>query len=222
MEINESLITMAISPITINKNKNDLEGVLNKIINWIELIEVYCLINNYKIFDCFNLDAIYFTHEMRLASLGREYKNWKIIPSKLHEDGEMWSFDKLVLASNTGLVEWYCNKFGYSKEKYEKICNDKNVKILGAFYHRFKILAEKVNEILNFLSGKKIYGFDLNSIDKLLAKTDFDTRQPLLYELCIKIKNYETKKDFLIKNYIKIEEVVEFAQIALFNYIREN
>jgi len=56
MEINESLITMAISPITINKNKNDLEGVLNKIINWIELIEVYCLINNYKIFDCFNLD----------------------------------------------------------------------------------------------------------------------------------------------------------------------
>lgn len=221
MKIDEYLITFAKKPITIARDKNDLEGVLNKILNWIELIEVYCLINNDKIFNCFNLDSTYFTHEMRLASLGREYKNWKILPSKLHENGEIMSFEELVLASNTGLVEWYCNKFGYSKEKYEKICNDENVKILGAFYHRFKILVEKVNEILNFLSGKKIYNFDLNCIDKLLLKNNFETKQTLLYDLCLKIKNYEINKDFLLKNYIKMEEVVEFAQISLFNYIRE-
>ena len=222
MKIDEMLITMAKSPITINRDINDLNGVLNKILNWIELIEVYCLINNYKIFDCFNLDSVYFTHEMRLASLGREYKNWNILPSKLHENGEMWSFDELVLTSNTGLVEWYCNKFGYSKEKYENICNDENIKILGAFYHRFKITLEKINELFNFLFGKKFYNFDLNCIDKLLAKTDFNIKQPLLYDLCVKIKNYETNKECLMKKYIKIEEIVEFAQIALFNYIREN
>lgn len=221
MQLDEYLITFAKNPITIDKDNNDLKGILNKILNWIELIEVYCLINNYKMFDCFNLDSTYFTHEMRLASLGREYKNWKILPFKLHENGEMWSFEQLVLASNTGLVEWYCNKFGYSKEEYEKICNDENIKILGAFYHRFKIALEKINVTINFLSGKKFYSFDLTSINKLLLKNDFETRQPSLYELCVKIKNYETNKELLIKNYIKIEETVEFAQLALFNYIRE-
>jgi len=220
MQVDEYLIAVAKSPITINRDINDF-GVLNKILNWIEIVQTYSLVNNYKIFDCFNLDSAYFTHDMRLASLGREYKNWNTLPSKLHENGEMWSFDELVLTSNTGLVEWYCNKFGYSKDKYEKICNDENIKILGAFYHRFKIALERINEILNFLSGKKIYNFDLKCIDKLLAKKDFETKQPLLHVICIKIKNYETNKECFMKNYIKIEKTVEFAQLALFNYIRE-
>ncbi len=214
------IVTMAYRPITINRDNNTLDGVLNKIINWIELVELYSVINIYKIFDSFNLDATYFTHEMRLASLGREYKNWKILPSKLHENGEMWTFEELIIASNTGLVEWYCNKLNYSKEQYENICKDENVKLLGAFYHRFKILVERINEILNFLSSKKkIYGFDINCVDKLLNKEDLKTKKPIIYEICFKIKKCETNKELLYKNYLKIEECVEFAQIALFNYI---
>jgi hypothetical protein len=191
---------------------------LNKILFWFKFIENFTLDIN-DLFKSFDLNITFFTHEMRTASLGAEYTKWEILPFQFHEDGETWSFDKLVVTSNTGLVNWYCSKLNYTNEEYEKICNDENVKILGSFFHRYKIVSEKINEIMNLFSGYKFNNFDFNCIDKLLSQTNFKLKQPKLYTLCVEINNYKKKKDLLFKNSIEIEKSIEFSQIALFNYI---
>ena len=77
----ESLITkIATTPIIINEKNNELTQVLNKILEWIELIMEYGELCEqkfvYKDVDITNDSD--FTLEMRIASLGREYKKWKI------------------------------------------------------------------------------------------------------------------------------------------------
>lgn len=222
MEIDPLINLIAKTQITINCILNDLNGVITKITQWIDLIIDYgTKIDNNILFADFNLDDTYFTHEMRLASLGREYKNWEIIPSLFHESGESWSFDKLILTSNTGLVQWYCDKFNFTEDEYNIICIDEKIAILGVFYHRMKIIMENINNILSFLSGRKIYGlFDLSCIDKLLSKQDFEIKNPKLYKMCIKIKNHQTSQKNLTILYLNLEKATDLSQLALFNYIK--
>ena len=187
----KSIELIAQTPILINSKNDDLCNIFEKIILWVNLIKEYGELlkgdYNYKNQDLTKNDD--FTFEMKIASLGSEYKNWKISPSSLHETGELWSFEQMVIASNTGLVEWYCNKFGYSNDKYLKICDNIDIQILGAFYHRMKIILENVYKIIDyFKSGKKYGMFDINIIDKLLLKKDLDKKNKKLYELCTEIK----------------------------------
>jgi len=220
----ESIIkTIALTPITINQKNNELTNVLEKIILWINFIIEYGTLfdqefkyKNIKFNDNFD-----FTHEMRLASLGHEYKNWKVLPSSLHDFGESWPLEKLVLASNTGIVEWYCNKFGFSQNKYLSICNDTDIQILGAFYHRMKIIMESVCKIIDFFSGKQIYGlFDINKLNKLLSDKNLQITNNKVYGLCTKIKEFELIKEEIITKYLNLEKTTDLSQLELFILIK--
>jgi hypothetical protein len=220
----ESLITkIATTPIIINEKNNELTQVLNKILEWIELIMEYGELCEqkfvYKDVDITNDSD--FTLEMRIASLGREYKKWKIFPGELHETGETWSLEKLVSASNTGIVEWYCRKLGLPIETYLKLSENLNVQILGAFYHRMKIISENIENIFKFFAGKKIYNlFDISILNKLLSKPNFKISNPKAYELCIKIKEYEFKQEEITNKYLNIERAIDLSQLTLFTIIK--
>lgn len=221
--MNSFIILVAETPILINEINSSLEGILTKIIQWIELIINYgTILNDKELFKSFNIDDTFFTQEMRLASLGLEYKNWNILPKILHESGEIWYFDKLIECSNTGLVEWYCNKFNLTKDEYIKVCKNKDIQILGVFYHRMKIIMENIYKIFDFFSGKNIYGlFNLSCIQKLMSRRDFQIKNQKLYELCIKIKKYKDIQYSLTINYLNLEKALEYSQIALFNHIKD-
>ena len=219
----ESIIkSIATTPVTINSKDNQL---LEKIILWIELIIDYGTLFEQK-FAYGNIDLSDnsdFTYEMRLASLGTEYKNWKILPGSLHDYGETWSLEQLISTSNTGIVEWYCNKFGFSRETYLCICNNTDIQILGAFYHRIKIILENVCRVIDFFSNKKIYGiFDIDKVNKLLSKKDLEIKNNALYILCKKIKEFELIKEEIYMKYLNLEKATDLSQLALFTLIKNS
>jgi len=220
----ESIINnIAITPIIINEKNNGLEEILNKILGWINLILDYGKILEqdfiYKGIDIGNNSD--FTLEMRLASLGSEYKNWKILPKSLHESGETWSWEKLALASNTGIVEWYCKKLGVSSDEYNRLSENLNVQILGAFYHRMKIALENINLIFGFFAGRKIYNhFDMNIVNKLLSKPNFKMSKPKVYESCTKIKEYDLRQEEIMNKYLNIEKATDLSQLTIFTIIK--
>lgn len=97
-----------------------------------------------------------FTYEMRLASLGRDYTN---LVGSIHRDGEKRSYDELVDFTMEGrIVDWYIQQLGIAKEDIPTIKASNELKILGAFFHRYKIVAERVGAARNNLS-KGVYGF---------------------------------------------------------------
>ena len=202
---------------------NQLNHILEKIILWINLINEYGTLFEHE-FTYKNLNLNNnsdFTYEMRLASMGTQYKNWKILPGLLHDFGETWSFDELVLTSNSGIVEWYCNKFGFPREKYLCICNNIDIQILGAFYHRMKIILENVCRVTDFLFGKKIYGiFDIDKVNKLLSNKDLKIKNNTIFNLCTKIKNFELEKEKIINKYLNLEKATDLSQFALFILIK--
>jgi hypothetical protein len=222
MNNSEIIDYIATTSININDKTKSLENILLQIIEWIDLIIKYgTLLDDEMLFKNFDLHNEDFTYDERIASIGKEYYNWKILPSDFHENGEKWNFEKLVIVSNTGLVDWYCKKFNYNQEIIYKIVNDTTVKILGAFYHRMKIIIENINLILDFMTGKSIYNFfDLSKITKLQSKKDFIVKYPLNNELCIKIKDYCNNYDEIFIKYLVIEKATDLAQLALFNYIK--
>lgn len=215
--------SIAKKSITINYKDNQLNNILEKIILWIEFIIDYGKLFEQK-FAYGNIDLSNdcdFTYEMRLASLGNEYKNWKILPGSLHDYGESWSFEKLILTSNTGIVEWYCNKFGFSRKTYLCICNNTDIQILGAFYHRMKIILENVCKVIDFFSNKKIYGiFDIDKVNKLLSKKDLEIKNNGIYILCKKIKEFELIKEEICMKYLNLEKATDLSQLALFTLIK--
>jgi hypothetical protein len=224
----ESIIeTIALEPIVINQLDNQLSHTLEKIILWINLIIDYGTLLEQD-FTYKNLNLVNdsdsnsdFTFEMRLASLGKEYKNWKISPGLLHDLGESWTFEKLILTSNTGIVQWYCNKFGLSDEQYLHICDNVDIQILGAFYHRMKIILENVCRIIDFFSGKKIYNtFDISKVNKLLTKRDLQVKNPDIFNSCTKIKEFELGKEEIINKYLNLERATDLSQYALFTLIK--
>lgn len=221
----EAIITnIAITPIMINEKNNGLPEILAKILGWINLILDYGDVLeqkfSYKGIDITDDDCD-FTLEMKLASLGREYKNWKILPKSLHESGETWSLEKLVLASNTGIVEWYCKKFDFSTDEYRKLSENLNIQILGAFYHRMKIALENINLIFGFFAGRKIYNnFNINIVNNLLSRPDFKISNPEVYDSCSKIKDFELKQEELMNKYLNIERATDLSQLTLFTIIK--
>lgn len=213
---------IANNPIEINNLTNDLQNVLNKINAWIKLIEEYGTIcEDNTLFESYDLDNRDFTYEMRIASLGTEYKNWAILPVTFHRMGETWIYEKLILTSNTGMVEWYCNKLNLTNDEYIKVSNNESIKILGAFYHRMKIIIENIEKIFKFFSGNKIFNlFEINHVDKFLSKPNNKLKNLEIYNSCIQIKKYQYCQEELTLKYLNIEKATDLAQLALFNYIK--
>jgi hypothetical protein len=213
----DTIAFIATKTILINKRTDTLKDILLKISEWIQIIIDYSeLLDNDLLFSIFDLDTSLFTNEMRLASLGNEYYNWCIKAHDLHRKGERYKYEKLILISNTGIVEWYCKKFNITNENYNKIINNDNIRLLGAFYHRLKIIIENIRNIFEFFNGKYIYTyFKLDTLNNLLKKS----KNKEIYDLCLKIKNYYDNQENLINKYINLEKAVELSQIAIFNSI---
>jgi hypothetical protein len=213
----DTIIFIANKRIFINKRENDIKNILLKINEWIEIIILYNDLLKNNIFQEFDTNDKFFTNEMRLASLGTEYYNWNIIASSLHQKGEKYKYEKLAKISNTGLVEWYCNKLNFSKEKYNKICKDSKIILLGVFYHRLKIIIENIRNIFEFFNGKYIYNyFQIKSLNNLLQKTS----KYNIYYLCSNIKYYYDNQNILLNKYLILEQTIELSQIVLFNNIK--
>lgn len=83
--------------------------------------------------DC---EAEGFDIKMREATFGDEYR---IAVGHIHEGGERWSYEELVRFAFGGLVEWYCRKLGTDLAVVTAI---PEMAVLGAFFHRFKIVDE--------------------------------------------------------------------------------
>jgi hypothetical protein len=88
-----------------------------------------------------------FDLEMRYATFGSNYKK---DVSHIHLDGEKWSFDKLKDFTMDGrIVDWYIEELDkqgikYTSTEIEKLKKNETLAILGAFFHRYKVVAEKV------------------------------------------------------------------------------
>jgi hypothetical protein len=218
----EDIITeISKKPITINQYKYGLLDILTRINLWIELIFSYgTLLKDFSYKKIESINNSDFTLEMRTASLGREYKNWKILPTSLHEFGETWTFEELVITSNTGIVEWYCNKLLLSKEEYIKVCENYDIKIIGVFYHRMKIILENIYQIIDFFSGKKINHVDMTFVKKFIIRPNIQIKNKIIYDECIKILDFEKTYDFLFDNYLNLEKATDLSQMILFLIIK--
>ena len=84
-----------------------------------------------------------FTHEMRVASYGKEYD-----VGTIHDDGETLSFTELVKLNNDGLVDWYCKKMEYDENVTTAIKENKTIRILGAFVLRYKAFCERFSSLI--------------------------------------------------------------------------
>lgn len=89
-----------------------------------------------------------FNKEMREASFGMEYK---IYVAPIHYDGEKWTYERLVYFSNEGILDWYARKLGKTAAEFEAIKRIPELQILGAFFHRYKIVAEQLGILRNIL-----------------------------------------------------------------------
>jgi hypothetical protein len=88
---------------------------------------------------------------MRLAALGHGYA---INVSIIHHDGETWPYERLVDFSFDGLFDWYARTLGLPKEQLGTLRDTiPELSILGAFFHRFKIVLENLNTMMGLLNG---------------------------------------------------------------------
>jgi hypothetical protein len=211
--MNELIEHIARNPVKINTRAN--VHILFKINDWIDYIFEHGKLFSSGLKDFEISEDKDFTLEMKRASLGTEYYEWKVLPSELHESGESWTFEKLVLCSNTGLVHWYCNYFSYSKTEYEKCIENSEICILGAFYHRMKIVMENIYRVIDFLEGKWYEYCNISSVHKLFAKPSIKESNPNLYNIIERIVKLDKKE--LIENYLIIETVLDLVQQKIFS-----
>lgn len=228
----EILESIAKNPIKINTELYSYP-YLARIVKWIELVNEYgknlniewkfiglddILGRTYGEKD-FIADSKEFTQEMRNASFGTEYKEWKITPGLLHDYGETWSYEQLVLTSNTGIIWWYCKKL--FKNNYEKICDDINIQLLGAFFHRTKIILENVNKLLDFLfNNKKFENLTLDQVIKINSSPYLEKKNSTIFLLTNQILQTANSKDIFFDNYLNIEKVIDLSQLNIFLIVK--
>lgn len=129
-----------------------------------------------------NCDAEGFNYNMRLASLGREYKE---AVGHIHFDGERWPYENLVAFTIGGrIIDWYVDQLKrkgleFTPEDIQRIKENNDLQILGAFFHRYKIVAEKASIVRSNIAkglGEFFPKYSAykgkNSYEKLLAEKD--------------------------------------------------
>lgn len=208
---------IAYNPILINQK---CSNILHRIADWIEYI-FFCgnayLKLNHKL-STEEIDAD-FTFVLKRASLGTEYKKWKIIPHDFHAYGETWSYDELVLCSNTGLIDWYCNYFSYSETEYLECVKNLEICTLGACFHRLKIIMENIYKIIDFVIENKNYEYyNMTNVKKLLHKTYLKEKNSELFGFLEKIAYIDKEK--LMENYLVLESLTDLIQQKIFRIIK--
>jgi hypothetical protein len=178
-----------------------------------------------------NCEAEGFNNSMKQASLGAEY----IRPvGHIHLDAERWSFDELVEFTLEGrMVDWYIQQLrgsgiAFTDEDIAKIKNKPELRILGAFYHRYKVVAERLAVARANLNGgvrhflipdrfKELKG--KNSYKKLLNNSTQKLGAPLRKELDKLVSVVQRGNNFGAVD-LPIEEAIDRAQCILFYIVK--
>jgi len=119
--------------------------------------------------------------KLMAATYGREY--YKLHArgkqsGQLHSTGERQEFETLDEFSKYGIMEWYSKQLEKKEEVWERVTNMEEVKILGVFFHRFKIVLEKLLKMLKCMKLGKLFftpsGLPLSPIATKRAIDKFD------------------------------------------------
>ena len=94
-----------------------------------------------------------FTKEIQEATLGDAYRDFIVN----HSIGEQESYEKLVFTSTGGLVGWYCLQANLTVPESKQITSMEEVKLLGAFFHRYKVFLEHVQTAKTILSSETLF-----------------------------------------------------------------
>lgn len=181
--------------------------------------------------DTINCEAEGFSYDMRVASLGREYKN---PVGHIHSDGERWTFEDLVFFTMNGrIIDWYIQQLKYqgiifTAEDIQRIKTNPDLQVLGAFFHRYKIVAEKI-AVLRRNVAKGISAFftrysaytGKNSYGKLLAdKNTFARPLPtaVLESLPIFVRHVSVNTTI---SDLPIEMAIDRAQCLMFYIVKQ-
>jgi len=93
-----------------------------------------------------------YTPDIQAANVGVGYT---VNPGSLHSNGETLSLEELVYFNNGGMLEWYAKKCKLTQEEYTHIKEIPEVKTLGAFFLRYKIVSENIGKVMSLYSKLK-------------------------------------------------------------------
>ena len=169
-----------------------------------------------------NCEAEGFNLDMRYATFGEKYKK---SVGHIHHDAEKWSYEQLVDFTIDGrIIDWYIEELkkqgiDFTDEDIGRIKANKSLQILGAFYHRYKIVAERFSQaqsnfekgVYHFLRG--ISRYNKIKMNTFVGKNSY--RQFLEAQNISKgdsIKKYITKlSEFASLNFEGRDTVIELA-----------
>jgi hypothetical protein len=174
-----------------------------------------------------NCDGEGFTHYMKEATTGSQYRNpvWHI-----HIDGERWSYDTLVdFTMNGRIIDWYIKQFQnqgivFTPEDIERIKSMEELKILGAFFHRYKVVAERLRSAIDNLE-KGVARF----VPKYSTYTTTDSYDQFLRKPNLKISPSMIPKFKLLRDFVQnnttgknrfIELAIDRAQCLMFLIVK--
>ena len=149
---------------------------------------------------------------MRNAGFGAAYG---IQTGVIHGDGERWSYDRLKEFSYRGIVKWWSDKLGHTEEEYKQLEGNETLAILGAFYHRYKIVAEQYNKAhANLQAGLKRF---IPSASSASYKEQPPKLAPKAKLLVDKLDAYATSE---IPIYLPMEQAIDRAQCIMFYIVK--
>ena len=153
-----------------------------------------------------------FTREMREAGFGVGYG---IQTGIIHGDGETWTYDRLKDFSYRGMVKWWSDKLGNSEDDYRQLEVNETLAILGAFYHRYKIVAEQYNKAnANLQAGLKRF---IPSASSASYKEPPARLAPQIKSLLPRLDAYATSE---VPIYLHMEQAIDRAQCIMFYIVK--
>ena len=153
---------------------------------------------------------------MREAGLGAGYG---IQTGVIHGDGETWSYDRLKDFSYKGMVKWWSDKLGNTDAEYAALKSNETLAILGAFYHRYKVVAEQYNKAnANLQAGLKRF---IPSPQALSGPTSYRQANfkmaPAAKSLLPKLDTYATSD---VPIYLPMEQAIDRVQCIMFYIVK--
>ncbi len=171
------------------------------------------------------------------ASFGSNYP--KLSPNlavgRLHSVGERETFDRLAATSKFGLMDWYRRKIpGRTEEEWDMLTDIHEVRILGAFFHRFKIVMERLDALRDKLNTPKTFFSDHEQVEKRMLQIlgrlhkdklntgEYDDQKTDLLNILFKYDPELTqqKKQELTNKIQIIENTLNIVQCILYEIMR--
>jgi len=166
-----------------------------------------------------NCEAEGFNLDKREASLGRNYHNALVS----HNNSEKWPYEKLVDISTRGLVNWFCKRAKLNDEKCSMVKNMREVEILGAFYHRYKVYSEHIGRARNFLKNYKKIIHNFNKFLLRISQSDRNIDKKIYNNFIFVwpyLKDNEKYEDFLSMD-LHIESAIDKVQCLLWVIVKK-